>query len=61
MKKYKVTLYYHSSITVLVSAENEDDAILKASDEACNEEYNYEFNMNAQEDGAPDVEELTEE
>lgn len=58
MKKYEVTLYYHTSITVVVYAKDEDDAIEKAYDEACDPKYNDEFNMNAQEDGSPDVEEL---
>jgi len=58
MKKYAVTLYYHSSITVVVEAESEDEAIEYAHEEACEEKYNDDFNMNAQEDGAPDVREL---
>lgn len=58
MKKYKVTLYYHSSVTVVVDADSEDAAIENAYDEACDEKYDEEFKMNAQEDGAPDVEEI---
>lgn len=60
MKKYKVTLYYHSSVQVVVDAEDEDEAIEKAYDEACDEKYDEDFKLNAQEDGCPDVEELTE-
>lgn len=58
MKKYEVTLYYHSSITVIVEAESEDEAIEEAYAEACEEKYDEEFKMNAQEDGSPDVVEL---
>lgn len=58
MAKYEVTLYYHTSVTVVVEAESEDEAIELAYDEACDEKYNDEFNMNAQEDGSPDVQEL---
>lgn len=61
MKKYEVTLYYHTSVTVVVDAENEDEAIEIAYDEACDEKYDEEFKWNAQEDGSPDVEELTVE
>lgn len=58
MKKYEVTLYYHSNITVVVEAENEEDAIDKAYDEAYDEKYDEQFKMNATEDDDPDVEEL---
>ena len=60
MKKYEVTLYYHTNVTVVVEAENEDEAVEMAYDEACDEKYNDEFNMNAVEDGCPDVEEVEE-
>lgn len=58
MTKYKVRLYYHTSVTVVVDAKSEDDAIEKAYYEACKEEYDYEFKENASEDDNPDVEKL---
>lgn len=60
MKRFEVTLFYHTNITVVVDAEDEYDAIEKAHDEACDEKYNDEFNMNAQEDGTPYVQEVEE-
>lgn len=61
MKKYEVTLYYHTSITVEVEAENEQDAIDEAYCEAGDSKYDGQFIHNAQEDGAPDVTEIEEE
>lgn len=58
MKKYEVTLYYHTSITVEVEAENEQDAINQAYLEAGGSQYDSQFIHNVQSDGAPDVEEI---
>lgn len=58
MKKYEVTLYYHTSITVTVEAENEKNAIEEAYCEAGKSKYDEQFCNNALEDGAPYVEEL---
>lgn len=60
MKKYEVTLYYHTSITVEVEAENEQDAIAEAYCEADDSKYDRQLISNVQEDGAPDVEEIGE-
>ena len=61
MKKYEVTLYYHTSVTVEVEANNEEEAIDEAYGEVDKEEYDAQFIHNAQEDAEPDVEEITEE
>lgn len=58
MKKYEVTLYYHTSITVEVEAKDEKDAIENAYAEAGKSEYDQQFLNNVQEDGSPDVEEI---
>lgn len=60
MKKYEVTLYYHTSITVEVRANSEEQAIADAYFEAGKKEYDEQFLNNVQEDGAPDVEEIEE-
>lgn len=60
MKKYEVTLYYHTSITVEVEAEDEKDAINLAYCKAGDSKYDRQFLFNAQVDGAPDVEEKTD-
>lgn len=55
LKKYKVTLYYHSSLTLEVNAENEKEAVEIARDEAClreNEEIMLESLI---EDDSPDI------
>lgn len=57
MKKYEVTLYYHTSITVTVEAKDEESAIEEAYLEAGKSKYDEQFCYNAQADGAPDVEE----
>ena len=54
MKKYEVTLYYHTSATVVVLAEDEDDAI----ETACNQVSDEELLEGLQEDDDPDVEEV---
>jgi hypothetical protein len=58
MAKYEVTLYFHTSIVVEVEADSEERAIEEAYFEAGKKEYDEQFLNNAQEDGAPDVEEL---
>lgn len=54
MRKYEVTLYYHTSATVIVEAEDEADAI----ETAYNVVSNKELLQNLQEDNDPDVEEV---
>jgi hypothetical protein len=58
MKKYEVTLYYHTSVTVEVEAKDEKDAIENAYAEAGKSKYDQQFLNNVQEDGGPDVEEV---
>ena len=58
MKKYEVTLYYHTSLTVEVEAKDEKDAIANAYAEAGDSKYDQQFLNNVQEDGSPDVEEV---
>ena len=57
MKKYEVTLYYHTNITVEVMASSEEEAIENAYSEADNPKYNEEILANMYEDDSPDVEE----
>ena len=54
MKKYKVTLYYHTSASVIVDADDEVAAI----ELAYNEIEDDELLANMQEDDEPDVEYL---
>ena len=54
MKKYEVTLYYHTSANVIVEAENEEEAIEKAYDEVTDED----LLAGLQEDDDPDAEEI---
>lgn len=61
MKKYEVTLYYHTSIDVVVEAEDEKEAIDKAYVEGGKSKYDQQFLNNAQEDGAPTVFEVSGE
>ncbi len=60
MKKYEVTLYFHTNITVLVDAENEVDAIEQARQYAARDDNDaVEVLMEGLvEDNTPDVEEL---
>lgn len=58
MKKYEVTLYYHTSLTVEVEAKNEEDAIANAYAVAGDSKYDDQVLNNIQEDGSPDVEEV---
>ena len=53
MKKYIVTLYYHTSASVKVLARNEEEAVEKACDKISNQE----LLDNLTEDDDPDVEE----
>ena len=61
MKKYRVTLYYHSSIDVEVEAESENEAIEEAYCLAGDPKYDAQLISNVQEDADPDVEEITKE
>lgn len=54
MKKFEVTLYFHTSVSVEVEAETEQEAIKKAEINADEES----LLANLQKDGAPDVEEI---
>ena len=54
MKKYKVTLYYHTMASAIVEAESEEEAIELAYDAIENDE----LLDNMQEDNDPDVEEV---
>lgn len=60
MKKYSVTLYYHTFVEVEVKAKNEEEAVANAYFEAGKKKYDGQFLNNVQEDGAPDVEEIEE-
>ena len=57
MKKFKVTLYYHTSATVTVEAEDEDEAKEAAYDQVDDKE----LLEGLQEDDDPDVTEITSE
>lgn len=56
--KYSVQLYYHTTVTVEVEAENEQDAIEAAYTEVEDPKYDEQLKMNLTEDGDPDVEEV---
>lgn len=58
MKRYEVTFYYHTSVTVEVEAENEEEALENAEIEVGNEEYDAQIVHNVQEDADPDVFEI---
>lgn len=58
MKKYEVTLYYHTSVTVEVEASTKQGAIGLAYCEAGDKKYDQVLLQNLQSDGAPDVIEL---
>ena len=57
-KKYKVTFYYHTNITVEVEAENEKEALALAEVEQCDDKYTDDLLNGLQEDDSPDVEEV---
>lgn len=56
MKKYDVTLYYHTSVVVEVEAKNEKEAIHKAHIRVCDPEWDEVLLENLSEDDEPDVE-----
>ena len=58
MKKYSVSLYFHTMMTVEVEAENEKAAIRKAYAESDDPKYNEAILRNLQEDDDPSVTEL---
>ena len=54
-KKYDVTFYYHTNLTVTVEAENEKEALELAEWESTNECYTPQLLEGMQEDDDPDV------
>lgn len=54
-KKYDVTFYYHTNLTVTVEAENEKEALEIAEWESTNECYTKQLLEGMQEDDDPDV------
>lgn len=58
MAKYNVTLYYHTSVTIEVDAEDDYEAIDKAYSKADSKKYNRQLLDNLSEDGEPDAERL---
>jgi hypothetical protein len=55
MAKFDVTFYYHTSVTVEVEAENEEEALELAEMEVDDEKYNEQILGNLDEDNNPDV------
>ena len=55
MAKFDVTFYYHTSVTVEVEAENEEEALELAVMEVDDEKYNEQILGNLDEDNDPDV------
>lgn len=55
MAKFNVTFYYHTSVTVEVEAENEEEALSNAQMEVDDEKYNEQILGNLDEDNDPDV------
>lgn len=47
MAKYKVDLLYSTTLCIYVEAESEDEAIENAAKEACRDEYDDDFKLNA--------------
>ncbi len=60
MAKYQVTFYYHTSATVVVTAKDKDEALIKGNTEVCKKKYSSEILQNLTEDNTPDVEEIEE-
>ena len=58
MKKYRVTIYFHSSVQIEVDAEGKSDAIEKAKDTVYTSEYRDLMLENIAEDDFPEVQEL---
>ena len=56
-RKYKVTFYYHTSVEVEVSAENENDALAEAYLEVGKKKYDKALIHGLVEDGGPDIRE----
>jgi len=54
-KKYAVSLYYHTMVTVEVEAENEKEAIQEAYNEVDDPKYNEAILRNLDEDDDPSV------
>lgn len=57
MKKYRVTLYYHTSVDVDVELDstNRADILLYAREKACNPDCDKEILRNLQEDSGPEI------
>lgn len=57
MKKYRVTLYYHTCVDVEVELDstNRADILLFAREKACSPDYNKELLSNLQEDSGPEI------
>lgn len=60
LKKFEVTLYYHTNVTVEVEAEDEESARDAAYAEVSDEKYTQEILEGLQEDSDPDVVEITD-
>ena len=60
MKKYNVTLYYHTNVTVTVETDSEDECeiIELAREEATSCDYDKELLGGLEEDSSPDIEEI---
>ena len=54
-KRYNVTFYYHTNLTVSVEAESEEEALALAEAESEKECYTQDLLNGLQEDSAPDV------
>lgn len=59
-RKYEVTLYFHTNVTVEVEADDETKAVDAARNESCRDEYAEAILSGLQEDDSPDVNEITE-
>lgn len=57
MRRYNVTFYYHTNVTVRVEAESEEEALALAESEVTKESYIPQILEGLQEDSSPDVEE----
>jgi len=55
-KKYNVTFYYHTNLTVSVEAESEEEALALAEAESEKECYTQDLLNGLQEDSSPDIE-----
>lgn len=59
-RKFEVTLYYHTNVTVEVEADDETKAVDAAMAESCRDEYAEAILSGLQEDDSPDIKEITE-